>query len=333
MRAPLRLVGATLAVALAVLVAPPLSAAEQTNQVGGQQVNPQAQLEPVTGFGDNPGALSMYRYAPDDLPAGSPVVVVLHGCAQGAADYFDGAGWQHAADTHGFAVVAPQQESANNASRCFNWFEPGDRSRDSGEAASIMQMVDHTLDAYDGDTARVQVTGLSAGGAMTASLLAAYPDRFAGGGIMAGVPHGCADSMITAFTCMNPGTPKTPAEWGDLVRAAHPDHNEAYPTVSIWHGTADYTVATANATESVKQWTNVHDTDQDPDSTTDLPGETVRSDYANASGDTVVRSYIVEGMGHGTPVKPDENCGAAGTYFPDRVCSTTHLLTDWGLGS
>lgn len=324
MRVPLRLLAA-LTTALAALAAPSLAQAEPPSTT--------AQLEPVTGFGSNPGALSMYRYAPDDLPADSPVVVVLHGCTQSAADYFDGAGWQQAADTHGFAVVAPQQEQANNASRCFNWFEPDDRSRDSGEAASILQMVDHTLDAYGGDASRVLLTGLSAGGAMTASLLAAYPDRFAGGGIMAGVPHGCADSMVTAFSCMNPGTPKTPAEWGDLVRAAHPDHQGGYPTVSIWHGTADYTVAPANATESVKQWTDAHGTDQDPDGTTELPGDTVRTDYADDSGTTVVRDYRVDGMGHGTAVKPDEDCGTAGTYFPDRVCSTAHLLTDWGIAS
>ena len=325
MRAPLRFVGVTIAAVLATLAAPALASA------GPELPAPAAGLEPVTDFGDNPGALSMYGYAPEGLPAGSPVVVVLHGCAQSAADYFDGAGWQNAADTHGFAVVAPQQESVNNATSCFNWFEPGDYSRDSGEAASIVQMVDHTLDAHDGDASRVHVTGLSAGGAMTASLLAGYPDRFASGGIMAGVAHGCADSMVTAFTCMNPGTPKTPEEWGDLARKAHPGHDGAYPTVSIWHGTADHTVAFANATESVKQWTDVHGTDQEPDETTDLPGDTVRSDHTNADGQTVVRSYAVEGMGHGTPVKPDEGCGAAGAYFPDHICSTSQLLTDWGI--
>lgn len=325
MRAPLRLVGATLAAALVALTAPALASAHH------QPPSAAAELEPVTDFGDNPGALSMFEYAPDDLPAGSPVVVVLHGCTQSAADYFDGAGWQNAADTHGFAVVAPQQEAANNATRCFNWFEPGDYARDSGEAASIVQMVDHTLEAHGGDSSRVHVTGLSAGGAMTSSLLAGYPDRFASGGIMAGVPHACATSMIGAFSCMNPGTSKSPEEWGDLVREASPGHDGAYPTLSIWHGSSDYTVAVANATESVKQWTNVHGTDQEPEETTDLPGNTVRTDYANADGQTVVSSYIVDGMGHGTPVKPDEGCGATGSYFHDRVCSTNHLLSDWGI--
>lgn len=316
----LRILAAALTVGLAAFAIPAAQAGEDRA----------ATLEPISDFGDNPGALSMYQYVPDGLPAGSPVVVVLHGCTQGAADYFDGAGWQSAADEHGFAVVAPQQESRNNSSRCFNWFEPGDTARDGGEAASIMQMVDHTLSAVDGDADRVHVTGLSAGGAMTASLMAAYPDRIAGGGIMAGVPHGCATDMLSAFNCMNPGRTKSPAEWGDLVRGAH-EHDGSYPTVSIWHGGADYTVATANATESVKQWTDVHGTDQEPDGTEELPGNTARSDYHDADGRTVVRSYIVSGMGHGTPVKPDEGCGKAGSFFPDSICSTNQLVADWSL--
>ncbi|WP_236073110.1 extracellular catalytic domain type 1 short-chain-length polyhydroxyalkanoate depolymerase [Streptomyces tardus] len=334
MRTSLRLL-TTLGAALAVAAAPTAVLAQPAQPASEErQSQPRtAQLEPVADFGSNPGALSMYRYAPEGLPAGSPVVVVLHGCAQGAADYFDGAGWQQAADTHGFAVVAPQQQAANNASRCFNWFEPGDTSRDSGETASILRMVDHTLEAYGGDASRVHVTGLSAGGAMTASLLAAHPDRFAGGGIVAGIPYGCATSMPTAFICMNPGATKTPQQWGDLVRAAHPGHDGRYPTVSIWHGSADYTVAAANASESVKQWTNAHATDQEPDATAELPGETVRNDYTDASGATVVRDYRVAGMGHGTPVKPDENCGTAGAYFLDRICSTGQLVSDWGIGS
>ncbi|MET7639491.1 PHB depolymerase family esterase [Streptomyces sp. NPDC005438] len=290
-----------------------------------------AGLEQVSDFGDNPGALSMYRYVPEGLPQGSPVVVILHGCAQSAADYFDGAGWQSLADEHGFAVVAPQQEILNNASRCFNWFEPGDRSRGQGEAASIQHMVDHTLSDLGADSSRVHVTGLSGGGAMTASLLASYPDTYAGGGIVAGLPHGCADSMVTAFTCMNPGVTKSAKEWGDLVRAAHPDHQGARPVVSLWHGSADATVAPGNLTESVKQWTDVQGADQEADGTEQLPGETTREDYQDADGKVVVRSYQVAGMGHGTPVKPDEGCGTSGTYFPDRVCSSSLLLKDWGL--
>jgi poly(hydroxyalkanoate) depolymerase family esterase len=106
---------------------------------------------------------------------------------------------------------------ANNQNACFNWFEPDDTSRDRGEALSIRQMID-AVERYSVDRSRVYVVGLSAGGAMAAAMLAAYPERFAGGAIVAGVPYGCADSISKALQCMNPGIDQSPAEWRRRVR-------------------------------------------------------------------------------------------------------------------
>ena len=231
-----------------------------------------AQLQPVTGFGTNPGNLTMHRYVPDNLPTGRPAVLILHGCGQSSTEYFTHAGWQSFADTVGFTVIAAGQQTANNASRCFNWFETGDTSRGQGEALSLKQMVDRVLADQSADAGRVFVSGLSAGGAMAGSLLAAYPDVFAAGAVIAGIPHRCASSMIEGFSCMTPGKTQTPAAWGNAVRATFPGYSGPRPRVSVWHGGQDYVVATANMTESVKQWTNVHGTDQTPDATTTLPG-------------------------------------------------------------
>ncbi|WP_435869825.1 PHB depolymerase family esterase, partial [Amycolatopsis methanolica] len=118
------------------------------------------------------------------------------------------------ADQWRVAVVFPRQSSANNANSCFNWFEPADTRRGSGEALSVKQMADRTK--ADLGSSSAYVTGLSAGGAMTAVLLAAYPDVFAGGGIVAGLPYGCATS--TAFSWMNPGTDLPPFLGEDVHR-------------------------------------------------------------------------------------------------------------------
>lgn len=289
-----------------------------------------AQLTPVTGFGSNPGNLVMHRYVPDHLPTGRPVVLVLHGCGQTGPEYFHHAGWQSAADAVGFTVIAAEQRTANNSSRCFNWFEPGHTSRGQGEALSLKQMVDRVLADQGADRSRVFVSGLSAGGAMASSLLAAYPDVFAAGAVIAGMPHGCARSMIEAFSCMNPGRTQTPAAWGDAVRGAYPGYGGPRPRVSVWHGGQDYVVATANLTESVKQWTNVHGTDQTPDATSTLPANTTRHEYRTAAGTPVVTSYLTPGNGHGTPVAPPA-CGATGGYFLNSLCSTAHTLADWNL--
>ncbi|NEC10322.1 PHB depolymerase family esterase, partial [Streptomyces sp. SID7909] len=84
--------------------------------------------------------------------------------------------WQKYADQWKFTLIAPQQPSGNNANSCFNWFETGDTARGQGEALSIKQMVDYAKSTYGTDGARVYVSGLSAGGAMSAAMLAAYPD-------------------------------------------------------------------------------------------------------------------------------------------------------------
>ncbi|MFE0591870.1 PHB depolymerase family esterase [Micromonospora echinospora] len=309
------LAGAVLAVTAAAVAAAPAQAAS---------------LTPVTGFGSNPGNLAMYAYRPDGLPTNAPAVVLLHGCAQNATGYFTNSGWRKFADQWRFALILAEQKSANNSTSCFNWFETGDTARGQGEALSVKQMVDHAKANYGTAADRVYVSGLSAGGAMAATMLAAYPDVFAGGSIVAGVPYRCATSMINAFSCMNPGVNKTPAQWGDLVRNAHPGYTGARPKVAIWHGTADYTVATANATESRDQWTNVAGLSQTPGSTTNLPAGTTLETYGNDR----VRVYRVSGMGHGTPIDPGsgtEQCGTAAAYFLDTICSAYRDALYFGL--
>jgi poly(hydroxyalkanoate) depolymerase family esterase len=136
-------------------------------------------LTEVTGFGSNPGALRMFEYVPTDPePA---LVVVLHGCTQTAASYDFGAGWPTLADRHGFVLLLPEQQPANNAKNCFNWFLAGDIERGRGEAMSIRQMGEKMIVDHGIDRRRVFVTGLSAGGAMTSVMLATYPDVFAAG--------------------------------------------------------------------------------------------------------------------------------------------------------
>ncbi|WP_419992859.1 alpha/beta hydrolase family esterase [Streptomyces boninensis] len=289
-------------------------------------------LTPVTGFGSNPGNLSMYAYVPEGLPQGRPVVLALHGCTQSAEDYYSHSGWQKYADAHRFAVVFPQTTAANNANSCFNWFQPADTARDKGEALSLKQMTDYAKKTYGSDKA--YLTGLSAGGAMTAAMLAAYPGEYAGGSIASGLPAGCATDVTSAYTCMYTGASKTPQQWGDAVRAAAGGHSGPWPKVAIWHGTADTTVKPSNATASRDQWTNVHGISQTPTRTSTLPGGTDVAEYDDAQGNPVVATYTISGMRHGLAVDPGsaaEQCGSTGTYYLDTVCSTYYTAKFWGI--
>ncbi|AKN73151.1 feruloyl esterase [Streptomyces sp. PBH53] len=292
-------------------------------------------LTRVTGFGTNPGALTMYVYRPATLPAHPPVVVALHGCTQNAQVYADHSGLPQLADRAGFLLVLAETGTANNASKCFNWFQAGDNRRGQGEALSVRQMVSHAVTAHGADPRRVYVTGLSAGGAMTAVMLAAYPDVFSAGAVVAGLPYDCTRDS-SPYTCMNPGVDRSPADWAQRVRDAHPSYTGPWPRTAIWYGDQDTTVVPRNATELRDQWTAVHGLPQTPTRTTTIgPNGTRQDQYLAADGTVAVEVDRVPGIGHGTPVDPGtgaEQCGSTGApYFLDSICSSRWIARFFGL--
>ncbi|MBN8942156.1 MAG: PHB depolymerase family esterase [Rhizobiales bacterium] len=297
--------------------------------VPGEREASTAELTEVTDFGSNPGHLRMFSYLPDGLAKGAALVVVLHGCTQDAAGYNQGSGWSKLADEAGFALVFAEQQRANNPNTCFNWFLRGDTERGQGEPMSIHQMVRHMLRDRRLDPAQVFITGLSAGGGMTSVMLATYPELFAAGAIIGGLPYGAAGNVQEAFASMN-GVSREAELWGDRVRAAA-GHQGPWPRVSIWHGTDDPTVRLVNAHELVKQWTNVHGiVSLEPARA--LGDGHERLTWAGPKGG-LVELVTIAGMGHGVPVDPSqESGGETGAYFLDAgIASTRHIAAFWGL--
>jgi feruloyl esterase len=285
----------------------------------------------VHKFGSNPGALRMFKYVPaNPEPA---LVVVLHSCTQTAGQYDLGAGWSTLADRYGFLLLLPQQQPANNPSVCFNWFLPGDMERGRGEALSIHQMVERMIRDHGIDRGRVFVTGLSAGGAMTAVMLAAYPDAFAAGAVIAGLPYGTATNVNEAFESMFKLRPRSAPAWGDLVRGAS-SHRGPWPRLSVWHGSADPVVKPENADEIVKQWTDVHGLDEVATQTEIVDGYP-RQVWRNRAGDAMIESYTISSMAHGTPLATggaDEHCGIPGAFLLEvGISSSYHIAKFWGL--
>ncbi|MEO8142273.1 MAG: PHB depolymerase family esterase [Sphingomicrobium sp.] len=291
-----------------------------------------SRLSLMTGFGSNPGALDAQIYVPEDLPAGAPLVVVLHGCTQNAAVYDQGAGWSTLADRHGFALLFPEQRRANNHNLCFNWYAPGDARRSKGEAGSIAQMIGHMISQHKLDPARTFVTGLSAGGAMTAVMLAAYPDLFAGGAIIAGLPFATANTLPDALERMRGTGGPSRRELAKLARAAAPTSGPV-PTLSVWHGTRDHIVSPANASAIVDQWRDLHELGDQPGKVDRIDGHR-RQTWSDAVGRTVVERVDVDGMGHGTPLdtRGPHACGTAGPHMLEaNICSTRRIAEGWGL--
>lgn len=287
----------------------------------------------ITDFGTNPGELRMFSFVPENLTRAPALVVVLHGCGQTAAGYDFGTGWSMLARRYGFALLMPEQRGGNNANTCFNWFNPGDVARGRGEAGSIRQMIARMVADHGVDPRRIFITGLSAGGAMTSVMLAAYPDVFAGGAIIAGLPFGIASNVREALGGMMQPTSRAADKLGDLVRKAT-KHRGPWPKISVWHGSADRTVNPGNADEIVKQWLDVHGLPSEPMSTGEVDGHP-RAVWWNADGETVVESYTITDMAHGTPLGlsgTDEVYGAEGAFLIEAgISSSYHIANFFGL--
>ena len=151
---------------------------------------------------------------------------------------------------------------------------------------------------------------------MTSVMLACYPEVFAGGAIIAGLPFGAATNVQQAFQSMYQSPARPEREWGDLVRRASP-HRGPWPRISVWHGTVDKTVIPSNARDILKQWTAVHGLPSAPSNRAKVDGYP-REVWIDEAGVELIESYTITNMAHGTPLATGEAegaCRAAGPFL------------------
>jgi poly(hydroxyalkanoate) depolymerase family esterase len=296
-------------------------------------------LTEVTGFGRNPGNLRMLEYVPP-RPAGQamPLVVVLHGCLQNAADFDRASGWTALARSHGFAVVFPEQKPANNSNLCFNWFRPSLVARDRGELGSIREMIASAAERHAIDAGRIFVMGLSAGGALASLLLATYPDLFNAGAVVAGLPVGSARDAMTAMSVMRNAAKHTGEEWAAYIRDISPEAKD-FPRVSIWHGGSDAVVSVANAEASLLQWLTVHGfdwTDGEDDRHDGTARRRWRKGGSKGNGEAIVEMVTLDDFGHGLPVRRTRTNGEPSNeterfILPAPISAPEAMVRSWGL--
>lgn len=149
--------------------------------------------------------MQYWLYIPASAPAGPlPMVVMLHGCEQTAAQFAQGARMNALAEEKGFAVVYPQQSLRGHANRCWHWYE---RSTQEGgdDVRLIAGIIDKVCKGYPIDRGRVYAAGISAGAGMANILALCHPEKIAAVGLHSGPVYGGGHSKTGAYGVMQLG--------------------------------------------------------------------------------------------------------------------------------
>lgn len=291
-----------------------------------------AELVEVQAFGSNPGNLRMFGFVPPELPARAPLVVLAHGCLQGAEDIGRMTGWLDLAVERRFAIVLPQTSRDNEPfAGCFRTWLPEHQQRGAGEPLSIEQMIRWMLEHHGLDRQRVYITGLSSGGQLTNVMLATYPELFAAGAPQSATPYKCATSFEQLAPCTQARIEHTREEWGALALGGRPGYTGPRPRVAIWHGSADPLLLVRNVNVQMEQWTAVLGIDDIPDDVVAQQGRS-RLIYRDGAGVPKLETNTVLGMGHAAaidlaagPVK----CGELRPYAEDVGICAAREIADW----
>jgi poly(hydroxyalkanoate) depolymerase family esterase len=238
-------------------------------------------------------------------PERRALVVVLHGCAQSAADVERGFRFDAAAVRGGFAVLYPEQPATANPQRCWNWFLESETGRDAGEVAILAKMIDSVASAQGVPRGRVALVGMSAGAAMAASVAIAHPELVGALALHSAVPAGAARDLPSAVQIMRHGVDDVDA-LGEATHRAMGRGAHVVPTIVI-HGGADPFVSPANLSVVARQWAIANARAAglaSPAAAIDAsapgtPGHAVRgSRILGPDGQPSVESWLVDGLGH-----------------------------------
>ncbi|WP_267424122.1 PHB depolymerase family esterase [Methylobacterium sp. GC_Met_2] len=262
----------------------PASPAEAAGPPGGRFV--------ALSHTESAGSRDYKLFIPSRPDTRAPLVVMLHGCMQNPDDFATGTGMNTLAERAGVFVAYPAQSRQAHAQRCWNWYDPRDQARGSGEPAIIAGLTRAIMAEHPIDPARVYIAGLSAGGAAALNTARAYPDLYAAVGVHSGLAAGCARDLGSALMAMQVGAPGL----GTATPFGAPATATRVPTI-VFHGEDDGTVSVRNADQVLAQ--------------ADVAGLTARSEtmegrghpftrtrYRDSSGRVVVEDWRVRGAGH-----------------------------------
>jgi poly(hydroxyalkanoate) depolymerase family esterase len=264
---------------------------------------PTAELVPAGGryidgsYSNGAGTRAFKLYLPSGYDGQAlPLIVMLHGCTQSPDDFAAGTRMNLLAEEQTCLVVYPEQSSAANPSKCWNWFNANDQQRGQGEPALIAGITRQIMSDYAVDPRRVYVAGLSAGAAAAAVMAATYPDLYAAVGVHSGLAYGAASDLPSAFMAMRQENASAP-----ILSARGPDsgRRDMVPTI-VFHGDQDSTVHPGNGDRVIahSRVTTVLLTERSELGRSAGGLDYTRSMHTDATGRTILEQWVVHGLGH-----------------------------------
>lgn len=253
-------------------------------------------------YANHAGTRSYKLYIPSSYRGQPlPLVVMLHGGMQTPDDFAAGTRMNELAEEHQCLVAYPAQATAANGSRCWNWFDAADQHRDRGEPSIIAGITREIIGDYEIDPRRVYVAGMSAGGAMAATMAATYPDLYAAVGIHSGLAHAVARDLPSALGAM---------QHGGIPSAGAPGAAASQPVpMIVFHGDRDTTVHPCNADQVTAQSVSHAMPSALAEAGARGPASVergqvpdghayTRTTYRDGSGQTIVEQWSIHGAGH-----------------------------------
>jgi poly(hydroxyalkanoate) depolymerase family esterase len=254
----------------------------------------------VTGLYSNRAGSRTYKlYVPSGYCGQAlPLVVMLHGCTQSPDDFAAGMRMNALAEEHTCLVAYPAQAASANASKCWNWFNPGHQQRGQGEPSLIAGITRQVMRDYSVDPRRVYVAGLSAGAAAAVIMGITYPDLYAAIGAHSGLACGAASDLRSAFAVMRQGAGAALHRPGSAPGDG--EYRRVVPMI-VFHGDEDTTVHPRNGDQIIEQSrANMTANLQTRVQHRRIPGGHAysRTLYADASGQAVLEQWVIHGAGH-----------------------------------
>ncbi|MDR6583439.1 extracellular catalytic domain type 1 short-chain-length polyhydroxyalkanoate depolymerase [Herbaspirillum frisingense] len=247
-----------------------------------------------------------YRlFLPCRPEAAMPLVVMLHGCQQNAAEFAQGTDMNVHAAKRGGAVLYPEQPLRAHPQRCWKWYDKTTQ-KGGGDVATLAALIEDVVSSHAIDRQRIYVCGISAGAAMAHILALTHPSLVAAVGLHSSPVFGACNSAAGAYRVMQHGS-RHPGGAMDELLVRLP-RMQTMPAILIG-GDIDKTVRPVNQRQLVEQFVSLNRTL----ALTAMPTKERRFGRASRNAPmqrrftindhtigrkVMIRSVMIEGLGH-----------------------------------